>query len=281
MKIGNLVAAGQAIAAGLPGCESIDDLLERHAEDKNYESAAKLGIAECILAAERGSPLRQNPSNIRLPTIDGYSQHWASRLLQTVAKGCAKGGKNLAETFTRLKVINFNYDRCFEWFTFLWLRNVYNLNEYEALEILKLLDVVHPYGSLGPIPGTSREGIPFGYEPNEHELFEISQNILTYSESLEKDHRPGLISKLTQDSDRFIFLGFAFHPQNMNLMNMGTGISGSQVYATTVGMPPPRWENAQYRIARTLSQSKKSISILSSEVSCEELIRHYGDRWAD
>jgi len=279
IKVGNLVAAGRDMANALPGCESIDDLLERHSDNALYNAAGKLAIAECIALAERKSPLRQNPNKIQIPAIDKYAHHWLSRLLQGVTKGCSPAVLN--EVFGRLKVVNFNYDRCFEWFSFLWLRHVYNLKEREAWEILNSMEVIHPYGSLGALPDGSNQAVPFGIELDAHELHELHGNILTYSESVEEDRRAEKITALTSRCSKVIFLGFAFHRQNMNLLDFEvTGLS-REVYATTVGMADPRWEAAQRRILNSLNQTRNETVIRSSSASCRDLIMDYADHWAD
>lgn len=280
VKTGNLVGAGQAIAQALPGCESIDDFLERHAGNKNFELSAKLGIAHCILDAERTSPLRQDPHRIAIPSIEPFARHWLSRFLYGITKGCGKS--DLGKAFKRLKVINFNYDRCFEWFTRIWLRHVYHIPDDEACEILQSLEIVHPYGSIGVLPMSGAHGIPLGYAPNSTELFEISKNILTYSESIEDDDRSAKIKLMTSGCDKYVFLGFAFHPQNMRLLDFHVSphAVGVSVFASTVKMPIPRWETAQTRIRKCLKQSRSAIQFSVSDQSCEELIEHFGDRWS-
>lgn len=278
-KVGNLIATGRDMARALPGCESIDDLLERHSDNALYTAAGKLAIAECIAAAERSSPLRQNPRKVEIPSIDKYSHHWLSRFLQGITKSCSRA--QLPEVFGRLKVVNFNYDRCFEWFSFLWLRHVYNLNEAQAWDVLKNMDTVHPYGSLGSLPNGSNSAVQFGSELDSQGLYDIHTNILTYSESVEEDHRIQKITSLTCDCSRVIFLGFAFHAQNMKLLDFAQTATPREVYATTVGMPEPRWEAAMRRIDRSLKQSRVTAPIARSPNSCYDLITDYADRWTD
>lgn len=278
VKVGNLIAAGQSIAQALPGCESIDDLLERHSANNLYSTAGKLAIAECIAAAERSSPLRQDPTKIKIPEIGKYSHHWLSRFLQGITKGC-RTEKELSDVFSNLKVINFNYDRCFEWFAFLWLRHVYALVEVKAWEVLSFIEVIHPYGSLGSLPNGSNRAVPFGGDVDSDDLFAMHSNILTYSESVEEDRRVEKITAATRDCTKVIFLGFSFHIQNMKLLDFEKS-SHRDVYATTVGMPEPRWETAQNRIRESLKQTRGTTVIASSSKSCCELIMDYTDRWA-
>jgi len=280
MNLGALTAVSREIASALPGCESIDDLLEQHSANPLYAIAGKLGIAECVAAAERNSPLRKDPTTIRLPAITKYSHHWLSRLLQGITKGC--NVEALSGVFGHLKVINFNYDRCFEWFTLLWLCHVYALDEHEAWKILNSIEIIHPYGSLGPLPTGSNQGFLFGAEPDAEDLIEIHKNILTYSESVEEDGRALQITSVTREATKVIFLGFAFHQQNMKLLDFEKGVMNSrEVYATTVGMPQPRWEAAQRRILNSLRQTRGTTVIISSPKSCCELITDYADAWTE
>lgn len=276
LKVGTLVGAGRALSAALPGCESIDDYLERHTGNRPFELAGKLGIADCILAAERSSPLRQNPDNIRLPSIDPYRWHWLSRFLQTITK--RRSPNDVSEAFAHLRVVNFNYDRCFEWFTHLWLRHVYNFDESKAFDVLAHTKIIHPYGCLGTI-GHHGNHVPFGSDPDPDVLLAISNNIQTYSESIEEDNRPIQIREMTGDCGKFVFVGFAFHPQNMELLDLGGCTEMPEVFATIVGMPAPRWEIAQTRLRKSLQKSRSTITVRVAENSAQQLILDYGDRW--
>jgi hypothetical protein len=278
MSVGHFVGAGQSIAQALPGCESIDDLLERHASNILYGTAGKLAIAHCISRAERNSPLRQNPAKIQIPEISNYSHHWLSRFLQGATKRC-NTVPELSNVFSQLKVVNFNYDRCFEWFSFLWLRHVYSLNDQEAWAVMNCMDVIHPYGSLGPLPNGSNRAFAFGGDVDPYDLVAMHSNILTYSESVEEDRRADKVASLTRDCTRVIFLGFAFHEQNMKLLNFEGSPATREIYATTVAMPEPKWEAAQTRILNSLGQSRGTTVITRSSQSCCELIMDYGDRW--
>lgn len=277
LSVSNLVSAGSKVATALPGCESIDDLLERHDGNLAFECSGKLGIAKCILDAEARSPLRQNPENIRLPAIDRYSRHWLAKFLHTITKSASQ--HTLPEAFKNLKVINFNYDRCFEWYTHLWLRHVYGVTQSEAESILRSIEIVHPYGSLGALPSTGAEGMPFGHQAEARDLFSIWRNILTYSESSERDDRPKKIFEMTKGCKRYVFVGFAFHQQNMNLLNLRHVSGPFDVYATTVAMPAPRWDSAQQRVRACVGNPRARPNFSSSDLSAQDLVDKFGDRW--
>jgi hypothetical protein len=87
-SLNNYLRAGRDIAEALPVCSSIDDYVERHSGNAIYEQCAKLGIAHCILAGERLSKLRQDPTRAFQPDITEFQNSWLSRFLQLVTRGC-------------------------------------------------------------------------------------------------------------------------------------------------------------------------------------------------
>jgi hypothetical protein len=111
------IRAGRNIAQALPNCDSIDEYIERHSSDKIGELCAKLGIVQCILEGEKGSKFAKSREGRTVYSIGGLGDSWISSYLRRATHRCAPD--NLEEAFTKIKVINFNYDRCFEIFALL------------------------------------------------------------------------------------------------------------------------------------------------------------------
>ena len=96
-------------------------------------------------------------------------------------------------------------------------------NERSAFKILARLKIYHPYGFLGLLPGQEALGSAghlFGSEEaSPHDLITLAKGIRTYSEQVEEG---AILSELRNgvfQPETIIFLGFAFHQQNMRLLS--------------------------------------------------------------
>lgn len=277
-SINPYVQASREIAEALPVCGSIDDYIERHAGHDLYAICAKIGIAHCILNSERKSALRANPDRLDPPDITTFSGSWLDRFLQLITQGCRSD--SLSEALGKVKVINFNYDRCFEHFVFYWLRRVYRLTDEAAGAAIACLEIVHPYGSIGYLPSYHHNGaIPFGYTPSASELVHIADGIRTYSESTVETERAASINNAVQSCTNFVVLGFAFHQQNMNLLQCTpfNPPSTRRVYASAVEVSEPKWEIVRRRISEALRVPEERLYTYKVNESCEKLFEEYSD----
>ncbi len=274
--------AGREISEALPLCASIDDVVERHAGKEAYSVCAKLAISEAILKYERKSGLCRDQNRIADPDISLFDGKWISSLLQLITRGCSHS--DLPEAFSRLKVIIFNYDRCFEHFSFLWLKRVYRLSDQEAAACLEKATIVHPYGSVGKLPfQMPNRGTPIGKHNGPADLLDISTRIYTYSEYRESILEKSIIDKMIEESRVLIFFGFAFHPQNIKMLS-GSGerpFHTRHVYSTDVDMPEPRWNAIKDRMSACLNVDSSNLFMHRAVDSCENLIKEFAEDWAE
>ena len=104
-----------------------------------------------ILEAEKASKLF-------VDTSTGYDQidmgpianTWFVKFIQVLGRGLPK--ENVKNLFENVSFIVFNYDRCIEHFFLHAIQAVYGLRRDDAYEVLKTLDIVHPYGTLSDLP---------------------------------------------------------------------------------------------------------------------------------
>lgn len=273
-----LIKAARDIADALPMCGSIDDYIERHSGHHEYELCAKLGIAHCILKSERGSALRADPYKSNSPQLSAFEGCWLSEFLQIVTR--RSSAKALKEAFSKITVVNFNYDRCFDQFTYFWLIAVYKLSQQEAADILSSIEIIHPYGSIGNIPYIDRSGVIFGDDPSGTELISIAKNIRTYSESAGERDRSTAIAEALTKTKKIIFLGFAFHEQNMSLLASNVREaqpSPRHIFACTYGLSSARWEISRNRLSSTLNTPQEMLFEHLDVRSCEAIFEQYSD----
>jgi hypothetical protein len=191
---------------------SIDEYVERHRNDPKYAECAKLAIAKAILEGERKSSiyLDRQDSNEDDEILRRNSTSWLSMFLRDITKRLDRD--EIVGAFSNLYVINFNYDRCFEHFSYHWIKGMYDFSDDEARQICETIRVYHPYGKLGDLPYQNpRNSIAFGGKIYGERLVAIASNIRTYSETAahaaELDHARSAIA----DAHSVVFLGFGFH----------------------------------------------------------------------
>lgn len=214
----------------------------------------KLAIAKSILAAERASKLfisRQSGRRIQFSDVSGT---WLIPFFQIISEGVAK--VDLELLFKNITIINFNYDRCIEYFLPLAIQLYYGVSAQEAQSAVESLSLVHPYGSVGSLhPSTHGHHVEFGSE--DYSLKDVAGQIKTFSEGL---HLPTHQLKITDSinaADQIVFLGFAYHPLNMRILESRERTRVSKVFGTTIGLSKPAIGSVTNAIFHALQ--KKSV----------------------
>jgi hypothetical protein len=211
--------AGRRIRDGMPQAISIDNFVDAHVDDTRVATCAKLAIVRAILEAEDKSLLhvdrRSAQSRIEFARLE---KTWYMPFFQLLTENCRKSDVNAR--LSSIAVVAFNYDRCIEQYLFYALQNYYGLQAEEASEALTRLEIHHPYGKVGSLPWMDpRSGIEFGNEPNARQLLEISSQIKTFTEGTDPA-TPEFqrITQLMSQASTLVFLGFAYHRLNLDLL---------------------------------------------------------------
>lgn len=215
-EINNLLAACWSIRDGVVLSSSIDDFIDAHQHDLDVARCGKLAIARSILEAERSSALyyeRQNVNDtINFSAIQGT---WYTGFYQLLTQGVRKG--RLETLFDNVTVVDFNYDRCLPHFLVHAIAGGYRIPLNQTAELVATLPMFHPFGSVGQYFGPPHQTIEFGFKgiPN----FEIINNLKTYTEQIADDVGLQAIRKAIIDAEVIVFLGTAFHQNNMKLLS--------------------------------------------------------------
>jgi hypothetical protein len=282
------------LVAALPIHPSIDNLIEFHRENTHLIHAAKVGIAAAILREERSSRLFQQLSDGRAMPLEHENTY--GRLLSLIIRGCSR--ENLAEAFERVTFVNFNYDRSLEFYLWRALNEHMGISGPEASELVAVIKVHHPYGSIGPLFGQTSHG--YGQRLDPLTLISIADSIRTFSEGI--DSQSGLVIKeAIAEAERLVFLGCAHHPQNMRLLAPKRPMRAEAVYGTVYG-PAPVDEHVnpsmaefliptiqafksniqQWQMDATAGSRHFSENQLRIEASTSlQLISRYGNEWTD
>ena len=203
------------IRDALPGSLSIDNLLDAHRSDPDIALIGKLGITKAILSAERSSKLFVNPRQDRELKFSDLGGTWLIPLFQLLTEGVIKS--EVVSIFKNVTFIVFIYDRCLEKFLPTALELYYGFESSEAKEIARLAKIIHPYGRVGKADSTEPfASVPFGAE--RYDLALNAEGIKTFSEGLHDPLSKEALTQSIQSAEQIIFLGFAFHPLNMEIL---------------------------------------------------------------
>lgn len=256
---------------------SIDNVIDA-LEDKKVELVAKLGIVRAILAAEKSTSIFQKDENIHGKIdLSRFNNTWYSRFTKLLTENIKASQVNTI--FHNIEIINFNYDRCFEYYLPFSIANYYGLDPSEVRNLMKTLTVHRPYGSAGRLPwqSGSQAKVQFG-GGDYHQISEISGQIRTFTEQIEDTTSLAAIKATIARADRIIFLGFAFHRQNLNLISQKAK-RNVQILATTFGISSSDKNVVQSELMKIFDlQSNidsKNNNIELSNLKCSEFFDEY------
>lgn len=198
---------------------SIDNFIDSNRGNEKLALCGKIGIVEAILEAERRSTIyydkRSGNSEMDYSKLNGT---WYLELFRTITENCSV--EDLEERFSRIAMIIFNYDRCVEFVLLNTLMKYFRISEKEAVRLIQCIEIIHPYGTVGSLPEFSNGSNSMAYGGVLRSMWHVrmAKNIFTFteggvSEEVEK------LRRIMSSSDRYIFLGFAFHRLNMSLLS--------------------------------------------------------------
>lgn len=271
--------ASMKISQALPHDISIDSVLETYSDDEKIVQCGKLGIARAVLNAEQNSSLRADQGRSS-DSIDFLRiiDKWKAALLRLLKEGITT--KSIESLFENVSFVNFNYDRCFEHYLHSALQPLFGVDANRATELMKTVTIVHPYGTVGSLDWqrTGREHrVTFGAEVNAERLLASAQSILTYGERADDPDRLGQLSTVLDSAQRVIFLGFAFHPQNMDLLFRAGGFGPKEIWATAYDISQDDIEiikrdirKRQYNVSKFLTEE-----VQISNMTCSDLFSNY------
>jgi len=224
-KAGEFVDIAECISRATPLSISIDNFIDARRGDQQIAFCGKLTIVYAILEAEFNCALsvinnKTLQNEILEEAIDAdieqLNRSWYPLIFKKITEGCSI--EELTDRLNNISFIIFNYDRCFEYFMYKSLMIYYSLEHHRAKEIVQQLHINHPYGTVGKL-WDNRGELTFGEIPNTEQLILLAQNIKTFTESVEQEKdSSNRIQYLVERADRIIFLGFAYHEQNLDLL---------------------------------------------------------------
>lgn len=269
--------AAWIIRDGLGFSQSIDDFLDQHRTNELVTFYGKTALIRSILKAEAESKLYIDARRAQEFDADQVRGTWFVKFMYALGRGVPK--EQVGKIFDNVAFIVFNYDRCIEHFLLHALKRAYNIGDNEAQPILEKLTIIHPYGIVAPL-----RQIPFGAA--NVNCTRLTKQIRTYTE---QEAVPNIADQIASEVARarcMIFLGFAYHPQNVRLLQPKSEVSRRPVFGTAYKMsdsdvgvvtrqirdfmqPPPSISNA---IPPT---TRDDIVKLENKLTCTDLFDYY------
>ncbi|WP_311272406.1 MULTISPECIES: hypothetical protein [unclassified Rhizobium] len=211
---------------------SIDEFINRHATDPVIAKVGKLQIAYAISIAERQSLLGRSGKSGESVEWDDVKDTWIMSFTQMLFEGVRN--EDVSSIGNNITLIVFNYDRCIEYFlTEAICKTFRGVDRDQALQIVENMNIIHPYGALGNLIKH-----PFGDDAHPTKLNSMSQSIVTWSESV-TSNMVSEINRSVSTATTLVFLGFAFAPQNMDLLTIKSAVNKDrqdvETFATAYG----------------------------------------------
>ena len=224
------IIAAEKIKNGVILTKSIDTYIHNHRGDSHIAKCGKLAITCAILDEERNSTLykaiNSRPSHLNI------QETCLIPFYKNLTEGCDI--QEIEERLKSITLIIFNYDRCVEQFLYNALKQHYNTNDSKASQLMSNLNIYHPYGTVGKLKTSTIEGIKFGAKLNPETLLDISNEIKTFTEGITEKINISEIKKHMSNAEKLIFIGFAFHKMNMEILKPNPQASSyPKFYAST------------------------------------------------
>jgi hypothetical protein len=264
--------SGWAIRDAMPQAISIDNFVDAHRDDPQIALCAKLAIIKSILDAEGNSQLKENDErhNINFGMIAGS---WLSEYFKLASELISRNeSKNILDNTS---LIIFNYDRCIEHYLSHAIHNYYKIDKTTARAIVESVAIYHPYGVAGSLPWQSGGlSVPFGETRAGRSLLDIATQIKTFTEQTEDHESLAAMRKRVEEAETLVFLGFAFHPQNMELITPEAPSKVRRVFATAMGFSDHDCAAIKADICDMLGHDQADIQ-LRNDLTCARLFQEY------
>jgi hypothetical protein len=260
----------RSISGAMTQALSIDNYLDAHQDDGNLQLCGKLAIAETILTAEQNSDLRLRERAFNHSAI---GDTWYVKFFQLLTENVRRA--NIDTIFDNVAFITFNYDRCIEHYLAYALQNYYRLTESEAHSLVSKLTILHPYGSVGPLPWQASNGIEFGAEVSGERLLQLSTQIKTFTQRVEDEKALSILRDVARGARTIIFLGFAFHRMNLELISPKQKGAAEQIFGTALNFSDPDRATVEKELRAIFKMHRSHPVRLHSALEARRLLAEY------
>jgi hypothetical protein len=268
--------AARRISEGITHAGSIDQYLDMHGNDEMAVFCGKAAIVKAILEAEKESGLYYDSTqHPRMINFNKLQDHWMKPFFKQLTDRRRKS--DLDQIFSGITIICFNYDRCIEHYLIHALQELYAISANEAAKLVELLEIYYPYGKVGKLKTElGQPGVAFGADLGINEFIQAVQGIRTYTEQVEDEGSLTRIKRAITNAKAIVFLGFAYHSQNMELLGSAPGQRGeaNAIFGTAFGMSDHNAKVAS-DLAQKLTRGYTPMIEIDSNLKCGQLLKDY------
>ena len=257
--------ASWLIRDGIQLARSIDDFLDMHRDDALVVEYGKAAIVKSVLEAEHKHATKFKDINGMPAFSPGhFAGTWYAKLMQMLGPGVSKA--NLKTLFNNVSFIVFNYDRCIEYFLLNAVQKLYGIAAGPAEEIVGKLAIIHPYEVID-------RSIPFGSVRANHTS--LAAGIKTYTEQVNDPKMNQEIHAQLQLAQTIVFLGFAYHDQNILLLEPPQKLKTDKTfYGSAFGLSDSDVRVVERQVLAWAEPRMASID-LENKLKCSDLFDHY------
>lgn len=263
MLLNEHLHAGLRIREAAQEGMSIDAIIDQH-ENPMIEFVGKVAIVRKILEAEKRCPL-SNKAGVAIDKCDGT---WLPRLGRLLVEGRRIG--TIGEIFENLIIVTFNYDRCIEQYLPHSLRGHYGIPITDAQALVAGLRIYHPFGKVGRLPwGPGTEcAVEFGNDERA-DLVASAAQIQTFTEQMADRKALAEIRAAIQTAHRIVFLGFAYHRPNLEILTPPNSSDARSIFGTVKGISSQDRSVVQRQLGTALDVEPSNVNLL--DLTCTEL----------
>lgn len=154
-----------------------------------------------------------------------------------------------------VQVLTFNYDRSLEHFLTTSLAATHNISLPKAWEQIQHIPIVHLYGALGAHSPGGQVGRPYDTSITALAVQHCVDSLKIVHENVSDDKEFIRAYSILGETQRVVFLGFAFHRANVDRLRLHTVSSNVEFYASSFGMTHLERQQAQRMVGRGIDLS--------------------------
>lgn len=252
---------------------SIDTIIEQVGDEPLNALVGKIAVAHQICTAEAKSNLKPTPrTEGDLPV--GMGDFWLVEFARLLTGGVPRS--RIDRAFDDFAIINFNYDRSVEHFLPWVLVTAYGMDLKDAQRLIsQRLQIHHPYGAIGRLPWQIGD-TPDHAWGNEApwNMLNIAQGLRTCSEAMAQPQVLNAMRKAVGNAQRIVFLGFGYHPQNLDLLIDGSLSHNPEILASIHGVSKQNLPVALRQIKRKTGNERED-RLMLAHTRCFETMRDY------
>lgn len=230
MSMADLVGLCRRISENMFLASSIDNYLDAHRDDVILSKIAKFAITISIIDAEKNSHLMENSSGF---SEEKVSETWYYEFFNMLVRNVPL--TEVESIFDNVSIITFNYDRCIEHFLYKSLKKWYSLNDDRVVQLLNNLRILHPYGRVGGLPWQESGPVVEYGDSSFDNVHIISDSIITFSERISDEKYLFEIKECVANCHTLVFLGSAFHENNMDILKSNSQTQINRIFGTAYG----------------------------------------------